>query len=100
MAAKQSKRALAEAAALLATDTQAARAYLRGVQRLAGPLPYATIVAAMRAVGHADASAVAASASALHADGPAGAQELRPPQQPSSRYSPEPSEQPADSVDG
>jgi hypothetical protein len=60
MRARESKRALAEATALLETDTQAARAYLRDVQRLAGPLPYATIVAAMRAADSADAQVVAA----------------------------------------
>jgi hypothetical protein len=65
MSARESKQALAEAAALLGTDTREARAFLRAVQRLAGPLPYGTIVAAMRTTDHADAGAVAAS---LHAD--------------------------------
>lgn len=69
MGARESKRALAEAAALLGTDTQAARVYLRDVQRLAGPLPYATIVAAMRAVDSADAQAVAAVAAEMALQG-------------------------------
>lgn len=60
MAARESKRALAEAAALLETDAQAARLYLRDVQRLAGPRKFAEIVAAMRAVGGTDVQAVAA----------------------------------------
>jgi hypothetical protein len=72
VAARQSKRALAEAAALLAADTGAARAYLRDVQRLAGPLPYTTIVAAMRAAGRADTGTVAALAAEMAAGGERG----------------------------
>ena len=65
MGARESKRALAEAAALLKTDTQAARVYLRDVQRFAGPLPYATIVAAMRAADSSDVRNVAAVAAEM-----------------------------------
>ncbi len=53
MAVRDSKRALAEVAAMLGTDTASARGYLRRVQHLAGPVPYDRIAAAMRAVeGH------------------------------------------------
>lgn len=50
MAMRDSKRALAEVAALLGADTGTARSYLRQVQHLAGPTSYETIVAAMRRV--------------------------------------------------
>jgi hypothetical protein len=50
MAVRDSKRALAEVAAMLGTDTVAARTYLRRVQHLAGPAPYETIAEAMRKV--------------------------------------------------
>jgi hypothetical protein len=53
MPVRDSKRALAEVAAMLGTDTAQARAYLRTVQHLVGPVPYHRIVAAMRRVeGH------------------------------------------------
>jgi hypothetical protein len=48
MAMRDSKRALAEVAALLGADTSTARSYLRQVQHLTGPTSYETIVAAMR----------------------------------------------------
>ena len=54
MAMRDSKRALAEVATMLGTDTVGARTYLRQVQHLVGPTSYETIVAAMRrADGHA-----------------------------------------------
>lgn len=53
MPVRDSKRALAEVAALLGTDATKARSYLRTVQHLAGPVPYDRIVTAMRLVeGH------------------------------------------------
>lgn len=53
MPIRDSKRALAEVAALLGTTTAQARTYLRTVQHLAGPVPYDQIAAAMRRVpGH------------------------------------------------
>jgi hypothetical protein len=53
MPLRESKRALAEVAAMLGTDTADARNYLRRVQHLAGPVPYEQIAAAMRLVeGH------------------------------------------------
>jgi hypothetical protein len=53
VAVRESKRALAEVAAMLGTDTAGARGYLRRVQHLAGPVPYDQIAAAMRQVeGH------------------------------------------------
>jgi uncharacterized protein YbaA (DUF1428 family) len=53
MPVRDSKRALAEVAAMLGSDTATARGYLRRVQHLAGPVPYDQIAAAMRAVeGH------------------------------------------------
>jgi hypothetical protein len=55
-----SKQALAEAAAVLGTDTVTARAFLRAVQHLAGPVPYDEIVVAMRETGCRTAEAVAA----------------------------------------
>lgn len=70
MAVRESKQALADATALLRTDTQAARVYLREVQRRAGPLPYATIVAAMRAAGTTDAQVVATIAADLASPSP------------------------------
>ena len=48
MAIRDSKRALAEVATLLGTDTASARSDLRQVQHLVGPTSYETIVAAMR----------------------------------------------------
>lgn len=67
MAVRESKRALAEAAALLNTDTHSARLYLRRVQRIAGPIPYSIIVAAMREAdtSHVEAIAVLAAEIAL-----------------------------------
>jgi len=59
MPVRDSKRALAEVAALLGTDTTSARAYLRAVQHIAGPVPYDEIAAAMRAVEGHDAKRVA-----------------------------------------
>ncbi len=50
MAVRDSKRALAEVAAMLGTDPASARTYLRRVQHLAGPAPYETIAEAMRKV--------------------------------------------------
>jgi hypothetical protein len=61
MGVRASKHALAEAAALLKVDTRTARAYLREVQRRANfPVPYATIVAAMRMADSVSVAAVAA----------------------------------------
>jgi hypothetical protein len=60
MAMRDSKRALAQVAALLGTDTTAARAYLRRVQHLAGPVPYDAIAEAMRQTPGYDAEQVAA----------------------------------------
>jgi len=60
MAMRDSKRALAEVAALLGADTVTARSYLRQVQHLAGPTSYETIVAAMRRVEGYAAEDVAA----------------------------------------
>jgi hypothetical protein len=67
MAMRDSKRALAEVATLLGTDTAAARTYLRQVQHLVGPTSYETIVAAMRRVGGYGTDEVAA---AITADRP------------------------------
>ena len=61
---RDSKRALAEVATLLGTDTADARAYLRRVQRLVGPTSYETIVAAMRRVDDYAADEVAAAITA------------------------------------
>jgi hypothetical protein len=60
MAVRESKRALAEVAAMLGTNTVAARTYLRRVQHLAGPAPYETILEAMRRVDGYGAEQVAA----------------------------------------
>jgi hypothetical protein len=57
---RDSKRALADVAALLGTDTTTARDYLRRVQHLAGPVPYEQIAAAMRQVEGFDVARVAA----------------------------------------
>jgi hypothetical protein len=65
---RDSKRALADVAAMLGTDTASARDYLRRVQRLAGPVPYEQIAAAMRRVEGFDEARVAA----LVADGTDG----------------------------
>lgn len=60
MSARDSKRALAEAARLLRCDTAEARTFLREVQRHAGaPVPYRAIVDAMREPGSGEAQAVA-----------------------------------------
>ena len=56
---RDSKRALADVAALLGVDTPAARTYLRAVQHLAGPVPYEQIAAAMRSVEDRSAESVA-----------------------------------------
>jgi len=49
MSIRTSKQALADAAALLGCSRDEARAYFRSIQEEAGvPIPYATIVAAMR----------------------------------------------------
>ncbi len=49
MPIRTSKKALADAAALLGCPRDEARAYFRSIQEEAGvPIPYATIVAAMR----------------------------------------------------
>jgi hypothetical protein len=66
--ARESKRALAEAAVLLGTDAQSARVYLRDVQRLAGQLPFAVIVAAMRAAETTDMQAVAVAVATVTAE--------------------------------
>ncbi len=65
MATRESKKALAETAALLSTDTQGARTYLRQVQRLAGPIPYVAIVTAMRRAGTSQVAVVAALAAGI-----------------------------------
>lgn len=57
---RDSKRALAEVATLLGTDTRSARSYLRQVQHLVGPTSYETIVAAMRKADGYAAEQVAA----------------------------------------
>ena len=64
VAIRDSKRALAEVASLLGTDTASARAYLRQVQHLVGPTSYETIVAAMRRVDGFTADEVAAAITA------------------------------------
>jgi hypothetical protein len=56
---RDSKRALADVAALLGVDTPTARTYLRAVQHLAGPVPYEQIAAAMRSVEDRSAESVA-----------------------------------------
>jgi len=56
---RDSKRALADVATMLGVDTAAARAYLRTVQHLAGPVPYDQIAAAMRSTEDRSAEAVA-----------------------------------------
>jgi len=60
MPVRDSKRALAEVAAMLGTDTASARGYLRRVQHIAGPVPYDQIAAAMRVVEGFDEARVAA----------------------------------------
>ena len=60
MGMRDSKRALAEVATMLGTDTAAARSYLRRVQHLAGPTSYETIAAVMRRVDDFAAEQVAA----------------------------------------
>ncbi len=60
VAGRESKRALAQVAELLGTDTVAARTYLRRVQHLAGPAPYDAILDAMRGVEGFDVEQVAA----------------------------------------
>ena len=60
MPVRDSKRALAEVAAMLGTDTASARGYLRRVQHLAGPVSYDQIAAAMRRVEGYDEARVAA----------------------------------------
>jgi hypothetical protein len=65
MAVRESKRALAEAAELLDTDTRNARLYLRRVQGIAGPIPYGTIVTAMRRTDVSQIEAVAAMAAEM-----------------------------------
>jgi len=65
MAIRESKQALAEAAELLGTDTRTARLYLRRVQGIAGPIPYGTIVTAMRRTDISQVEAVAAVAAEL-----------------------------------
>lgn len=67
MATRESKQALADTAALLEIDTQAARAYLRRVQVLAGPVPYAVIMSAVRLAESTDAGVVAGVAADLAA---------------------------------
>lgn len=52
MGPRPSKIALREAADLLGVPTSEAREYLRSVQHVAGfPVPYATVVEAMRETG-------------------------------------------------
>jgi hypothetical protein len=68
MPVRDSKRALAEVAAMLGTDTASARAYLRQVQHLAGPRPYDEIAAAMREAGSHEVERVAQRVSATRAD--------------------------------
>lgn len=59
MAIRSSKRALAEVAAMLGTDTATARTWLRSVQHHAGPVPYDQIAAALRRVDGQDPERVA-----------------------------------------
>jgi len=65
MAVRESKRALAEAAELLDTDTRNARLYLRRIQGIAGPIPYGAIVTAMRSTDISQVEAVAAMAAEM-----------------------------------
>ncbi|HEX5997180.1 MAG TPA: hypothetical protein VFY84_18735 [Jiangellales bacterium] len=72
MPVRDSKRALADVAAMLGTDSATARAFLRTVQHLAGPVPYDQIAEAMRRVGVQDPERVAqavASAEGERTDG-------------------------------
>jgi hypothetical protein len=69
MAVRGSKRALAEVARILGTDTTTARTWLRTVQHLAGPVPYDEIAAAMGRVEGHDPERVAKAITAGRADG-------------------------------
>jgi hypothetical protein len=55
----ESKQALREAARLLDVDTHNARLYLRRVQQITGPVPYHTIVVAIREAQTFDVETVA-----------------------------------------
>jgi hypothetical protein len=68
MGPRPSKIALREAAELLGVTTSETREYLRGVQHVAGfPVPYATIVEAMRETGSAAPDVVASRAAEIAA---------------------------------
>lgn len=71
MALRGSKRALAEVAKLLGTDTATARAFLRTVQHLAGPVPFDEIAAAMLHVQGHDPQRVAQAVTEGRGDTPA-----------------------------
>jgi hypothetical protein len=66
MSVRDSKAALREAARLLRTDTQTARAFLRAAQHAAGPIPYAVIVEVMKTVPELTAESVIARLVADH----------------------------------
>jgi hypothetical protein len=69
MAPRPSKIALLEAADLLGVPISQAREYLRSVQHVAGfPVPYATIVEAMRETGAAAPDFVAPRAAEIAQD--------------------------------
>jgi len=69
MRPRPSKVALREAADLLGVPTSEAREYLRSVQHVAGfPVPYATIVEAMRETGTTAPAVVAPRAAEIAQD--------------------------------
>ena len=68
MPVRDSKRALADVAAMLGTDTATARTYLRTVQHLAGPVPFDQIAEAMRRVGAHDPERVAQAVTSAEAE--------------------------------
>jgi hypothetical protein len=67
MGIRRSKAALADAAELLGTSKADARVYLRRIQQIAGePIPYATIVRAMRGDIQQELDVIATAATELH----------------------------------
>jgi hypothetical protein len=68
VAVRESKRALAEVAAMLGTDKAAARSWLRAVQHHAGPVPYDQIAVALRRVDGQDPERVARAVTEGRAD--------------------------------
>jgi hypothetical protein len=71
MPVRDSKRALAEVAKRLGTDTATARAWLRTVQHLAGPVPFDEIAAAMLHIEGHDPQRVAQAVTEGRGDAPA-----------------------------